>query len=168
MPWSPGYGEAVPGVPLLTPAYLTIDLPLRVHHRLPEQAFAFGYRHRCGIVALCDTQAVSLRPMNWRSERHCLELRLKLLFAGIEEGGEGFLVAEDVVLYSYIGPALAVEADPPPVRTQSVSVDERDRRWITGCMTIGAWSCTVTLRARLRVEWPGDDAASVALPSRLA
>lgn len=159
-PWWPG-GIPSPPQPPATPVQLTIDLPLSLHYRFPRQEFAFAYQHEREVFELCEVQVVPLRPLRWRRESQCLELALKLLVAGVEEGGRGFLVAADVSVYSRIGPALAVAADPPSVHIQAASIDDGNRYRITGSLAIGGWSCTVTRRARFLIDWPDEDSAGV-------
>lgn len=134
-------------------AWLAVDLPVQLHYRFAERVIGVVLEHSAAVSRVCHAEAVCQQPLLWDREAGSVQLTIKLLVAGIEESGQGFLIAEDVLLRQEIGAAAAVRWEAPTTCLQSVAVDRADRRRVTARLTVSAWTCTLTRPARLRVEW---------------
>lgn len=159
LPLTAGSPGANPGLTALAPALMTIPVTTQLTYNLGPQQFTVTYTHPQPVVRLVKGEAVAQLPVAWRPDDGVLALTVKLLLAGLAAGSDGeprpFFTVEDIVLRSAVGPALAAECSDPSVDMSDLHIHPQDARRLQGILTVSPWTCTVTIPARLTVQWTG-------------
>lgn len=157
LPLAPGGPDALPGLPAMAPARMTLYVTTQLTYNVASQQFSVTYTHPRPIVRLVKGEAVVQRPVAWHSGEGVLALTVKLLLAGLAAGGDGdprpFFIVEDIVLRGAVGPALAVECSDPSATLSNLNIHSQDARRVKGVLTLSPWTCTVTVPAQVSVHW---------------